>query len=176
MNYDTKGVILKTNANGDSLWMRQYNNYVYGSSPTHYQETFFGVEKTLDGGYILCGNVINQPKAKAWVVKTDSLGCIYNGCGSVITGDSNSELRTPNFEHFSIYPNPANDFVIIKPAVYTEEKCLVTIADVTGKVLVKQTYFKDEKLGLKELSSGIYLVNLYVKDQIISTKKLVIIK
>ncbi|MDO8999089.1 MAG: T9SS type A sorting domain-containing protein [Bacteroidota bacterium] len=158
VNYDNKGVILKTKPNGDSLWMRQYNNYITGSSPVSYNETFFGVEKTLDGGYILCGNVMNQPQAKAWLVKTDSLGCISIGCGNIITS-MDEKVREGNI---TLFPNPANDVLNINSELqFSNAEVINSLGQL---VLSKEMILKDQKaiINIKDLPNGVYL--LYLKN------------
>lgn len=174
MNYDTKGVILKTNANGDSLWMRQYNNYTTGSSPSNYRETFFGVERTLDGGYILCGNVLNQPAAKAWIVKTDSLGCVNAGCGSIITSGA-EEIENMKSE-LEIYPNPANDFILLKLGNSISGSHSIRITDVAGKEIMRITDITDPKVNIQGLFNGLYFLNLYQNESLTATEKLIILR
>lgn len=173
MNYDTKGVIIKAKANGDSVWMRQYNNYIYGSSPTNYQETFFGVERTFDGGYILCGNVMNQPQAKAWIVKTDSNGCVNAGCGYLITGgDEGANALSELTEIISLYPNPTNGTFILKANDNLEFPKQIIIRDVMGrnvKVIDKPAAYEHE-FNLEKESPGIYMITVYYTDKLISKR------
>ena len=58
--------IVKTNANGDSLWSRTYGRYI--------PESFHSVAQTFDGGYIFAGNVGFYTDTDFWLVKTDSNG------------------------------------------------------------------------------------------------------
>lgn len=173
MNYDTKGAILKTNANGDSLWMRQYNNHVYGSSPANYLETFYGIENTLDGGYILCGSVSNQPQNKAWIVKTDSLGCVSSGCGSVITDEYDLSANT---NQLRVVPNPARDYVDIEVPENVDKEYFVQIQDITGKIILELKVCGYERIDVSPYEGGIYIINLLLNSNMLSSKKLVIIK
>lgn len=62
--------LVKTNANGDTLWTRTFGK-------ESFDEGFF-VQQTTDGGYILTGYVINNPLTSGdfdvYLVKTDANG------------------------------------------------------------------------------------------------------
>jgi hypothetical protein len=87
--------LIKTNAQGDTLWTRTYGGSLY--------EVGYWVQQTTDGGYIIAGAVEN---GGAWLVKTDASGDAlwtrtYANCrfysvlqtadgGYVITGERHS--------------------------------------------------------------------------------------
>lgn len=72
-----------------------------------------------------------------------------------------------NDSSFEIYPNPTNNFVVLKSKCnYTS----VVIGDVTGKV-IKTT--DESKLDLTQLKSGIYLITVYKNSILLKTLKLV---
>ncbi len=180
MNYDIKGVILKVSAVGDSLWMRQYNNYQTPPNPLNYFETFFGIEKTYDGGYIACGGVINQPQGKAWVLKTDSLGCISAGCGSVINGTPTiisgikTQEKNEEAQSISIYPNPANDILNIELVEIKIKDYRLEIVNNLGQVVYQSLIINHHSsIVIKELPSGIYFINIFSKNGLIEAKKIV---
>ncbi len=56
--------LIKTDANGDSLWTRTYG--------TDNSETCYAVRQTSDGGYIMAGNTLAG--ARIFMVKTDTNG------------------------------------------------------------------------------------------------------
>jgi len=58
---NTDGYLLRTNSNGDSLWVRIFKDGIINS-----------VQETIDKGFILTGNKIGL-----WVVKTDPLGKVH---------------------------------------------------------------------------------------------------
>ena len=60
--------LIKTDADGDTLWTRTYGNY--------YQERGRSVRQTLDGGYIIAGrtNSLGAGNRDAYLIKTDSDG------------------------------------------------------------------------------------------------------
>ncbi len=181
MNYDTKGFILKVNALGDSLWMRQYNNYQTPSNPLNYFEAFYGIEKTYDGGYIACGGVMNQPQGKAWVLKTDSLGCLSPGCGSIINGTATvisgikTQQKNEEAQSISIYPNPANDILNIK-LESIDEFIIIKIYNNLGQVVKEEKPIfndKDASINISDLPNGFFCIRLYSNGEIVNTQKLI---
>jgi hypothetical protein len=169
MNYDTKGILLKVNALGDSLWMRQYNNYQTPPNPLNYFEILYSIEKTYDGGYITCGGVMNQPQAKAWVLKTDSLGCLSPGCGSVINGTPTviSGIKTQQTnevgQNIIIYPNPANNILNVEMLnlASTGSATKLEIINSLGQVLsIIELSNQTSTININELPSGLYQLKL----------------
>jgi hypothetical protein len=78
-----EGMILKTDANGDSLWSRIFDS--------EHVEAFHAVRQTPDGGYILSGQTNDSSAGgyDVWLMKTDSMGNtiwqrIYGGLGNDI--------------------------------------------------------------------------------------------
>ncbi len=178
MNYDTKGILLKVNALGDSLWMHQYNNYMSPSNPSNYHETFFGIEKTNDGGYIACGGVINKPQGKAWVVKTDSLGCVSAGCGSIINGTLTtgiSQLNADEENFVTLFPNPVNDVLNIRLRNMKDDitiKLYNNLGELTRK---EKVIFNNHtaSLDIKDLAKDIFCIRLYSNGELIATQKFI---
>ncbi|MBA2614037.1 MAG: T9SS type A sorting domain-containing protein [Bacteroidetes bacterium] len=159
VNEDINGTILKVNSNGDSLWMRQYSNYVTGSSPANYWETFYGIEKTLDGGYILCGSVVNKPQGKAWIVKTDSLGCVSFGCGNLIT---EAVENTNSKKELVLFPNPSSDILNIDfdpNDKYTKAQVINSLGQIVKEDVI-ELELKKYSIDIKDLPEGVYLLNL----------------
>jgi hypothetical protein len=76
---------------------------------------------------------------------------------------------------FHIYPNPANEvFVISSPIMYNNE-FVVSITDLSGKVVYTATSSQTEKVEIntRNLPSGAYFVNIQSAD-FLGTKKLII--
>lgn len=71
-NDSTNIFLMKTDANGDTLWTRTYGDSL--------QEEAFLCQKTHDGGYILSGfsEYNNADSSQMLIIKTDSLG--FSGC------------------------------------------------------------------------------------------------
>lgn len=105
-----QGVLLRTTATGDSLWMRYY--YYQDSLMSDGEGILMDVEPTADGGFVAVGEVYgsnsgdNPPgnNQDVWVLRVDSLGCIEPGC-ELITG---LQAQVANHrDALTVSPNPA---------------------------------------------------------------------
>ena len=178
--YDAGGVILKVNSVGDSLWMRQYNNYVSPPNPNNYFETLFGIEKSYDGGYIACGGIINQPQGKAWVIKMDSLGCVNAGCGGVISGTLSTGIAynpESSKEYVQIYPNPSSEFLNIEIAsgfVNNKAAYELEIVNALGqKVFTDMLSEPKTKVDIKMLDEGFYFIRIKKDSKLVESFKFI---
>jgi hypothetical protein len=61
---------------------------------------------------------------------------------------------------WSVYPNPANDFIQIKLSANDPDKYLVKIMDIAGRSLLSQA-LDNPHIDITNLKSGIYFVSLY---------------
>lgn len=77
-------------------------------------------------------------------------------------------------DHVRLYPNPAQDRLFVESDITSNAE--IQIADISGKVILRQACGGNCNLSVSPLQSGIYFVNLYVHDQLISTRKLAVIK
>ncbi len=73
---------------------------------------------------------------------------------------------------FSIYPNPANNFISIDTDV--TEQVRVQILNYKGQVVKEESLVNvSSQINVSDLSSGIYFVNILINDSV-STEKLII--
>jgi hypothetical protein len=73
-----------------------------------------------------------------------------------------------------IYPNPANNILYIE--MENNNVNLIEIRDVLGKLVISQTIEYKGSINTQSLQNGIYFVNLVNESNLISSKKIVIIK
>ncbi len=76
----------------------------------------------------------------------------------------------------NVYPNPANDMLNVSFDNQTQNTYTIKIVDVTAKVLIEQNCNSTCTIKLNTLQNGIYFVNLYNGNALLSTKKIVVIK
>jgi hypothetical protein len=172
-----KGMLMKLNANGDSLWARYYG---YGQFTDACQ--FNDLVLTDDGGFLAAGWQWHPTSGvyyqNAWIVKMDSMGCDVPGChiGDAIQNSNGSKEKT-----FSFFPNPATDYFTLKlsEGVLNMEDVEFKIIDASGRI-IKVFNFNpkqpDRLIEIQDLSSGIYQLILLNENQIIETQKLSVIK
>ena len=107
-----------------------------------------------------------------WVEVTDGNGCMAVD-SIVVTNDAS--IGSGNEITFSLYPNPANDQVIIQT---TETNLLFELYDLSGKVILRQQLGSSENLiDLSKISNGVYTYRVVSsKSTTPETGKLVISK
>ncbi len=85
----------------------------------------------------------------------DEVSITYNYTGSI--NDIMSEIN--------VFPNPANDFVIIKLKDVKNAKIMLT--DISGKIYIdKNTSSKETKLNISGIADGIYFIKINYDDKI----------
>lgn len=178
-----KGLLLRTNSQGDSLWMRSY--YYQDSVITNGQGRFYDVLPTPDGGFIAAGAVYNPVQAPnppgysqdTWVVKVDAQGCIVPGCDGVGV----SEVATNLLGAFSVFPNPAahGGAVTVQlklPASVADQALLLHIVAMDGRLVLQQRIVGngEHTLALDKLAAGTYHVHITAQQKWLTGGKLVI--
>ncbi|QQR87874.1 MAG: T9SS type A sorting domain-containing protein [Flavobacteriales bacterium] len=163
------GIMLRTTAQGDSIWMRHY--VYYDSLMTDGTGRFYDVIPTSDGGFAACGAAYgsasgNNPPGltqDVWVVKVDSLGCIEPGC-HLITG---VQSHVTNLQGALVaWPNPvahgttATVHVALPEALATSTLRLA-VSNAQGQLVLEQSAVQGNNvLDTSRLSAGLYHVHL----------------
>jgi len=139
--------IVKLAADGDFEWQKNFG----GSSTSVYYiptDQAWALQQTPDGGFIVAGMTAsndgdvsgNHGLLDIWVVKLSDASFVSNA-------DANS---------IWIYPNPANDYVVIHANEYLRDSHFV-ISDIMGnEVLSGQFSSNSITLSLQGLAAGIY--------------------
>ncbi|MFC7346143.1 BspA family leucine-rich repeat surface protein [Chryseobacterium zhengzhouense] len=100
-------------------------------------------------------NLIN---AKGWTITGDSYD---DRCESVLTA-----LESTLPDNFSIYPNPASDFIYVKNL---KNGLSYKIYDVAGRLIVKDNLNKNQ-IDIRSLSKGNYILQIIIDNTIKSLK------
>lgn len=189
INMNQNGVILKVDKKGNLIWMREYDHEPAGN----YWECFYGIEQTKEGGFIAGGNIVNMPKAKAWVVQTDSEGCVLPGCASsTITVDSipvppptpldtstvGLNKRLNKNINWKLFPNPAQNTLNVQIDGLTDFKSFdIRLFSMLGQEVKKiELHKRTESIDISELQLGMYLVLIYQDKVLIGNTKIEITK
>ena len=85
----------------------------------------------------------------------------------VITNTSIESLLENSF--VKVYPNPAKDYINIEIAESNYDGML-TLIDLTGKLVYKAIFNKQQIVPINDLNNGIYLVKIEVNNQIYYSK------
>ena len=179
------GFLLRTTADGDSLWMRYY--YYADTLFSNGQGRLHDVLPTPDGGFIATGAAYNPATSgyppgysqDVWVLKVDSLGCVVPGCNGV-TGIT---AQVTNLgEVLRLYPNPVQEQLhvgIHLPGTFaTSGPLMLTVTSLEGKLVLQQqvptSAAGEVVLDVSSLSSGMYSVHLSDATRWLAGKKFVV--
>lgn len=176
-----RGLLLRTTATGDSLWMREYD--YYDAEVTNGKGAFYDVQPTPDGGFIAVGvalAVAGQYTQDVWVVKTDSMGCIEPGC-HLITG---MESQITNLKDaLRVWPNPVARGGAVQVSVELPSNFVVqgqlrlTVTDALGRLVQEQVVAQGTtnlNFGNAQLTTGLYHLHLSDETRWISGGKLLV--
>ncbi|MEO6189755.1 MAG: T9SS type A sorting domain-containing protein [Saprospiraceae bacterium] len=94
------GWIFKCSSTGDSIWSRKIIH-----ANDSFPERFNNISLAQDGGFYLTGYSFlpGDYSSKAWIVKTDSFGCVVPGCEKVVASE---DIRNGKEKAFVFFPNP----------------------------------------------------------------------
>jgi hypothetical protein len=87
----------------------------------------------------------------------------------------NSIVNVRNNNDLSIYPNPANDYIIIDQSLNSGIISKVEILDIEGKVVLSKQILTGSandmsRLDISTLKSGVYVCRVIVNEAVISKK------
>ena len=171
MSFQYDGILMKFNANGDSLWKQRYS---YTDIDFSDNELYDGVT-TNDGGFITCGYVLANPGIvqQIWVVKTDS-----NGYAPGMHFLGINEVSKENKGDVRVFPNPAKGYVIVDYKTNTNAKeILLIITDMQGRLQKKQ-FLKNNStpnfVDVHNFINGMYNFTIFVDGKQKATSKIVI--
>ncbi len=148
--------LIKTNANGDSLWCHDFGgtDFSYGNE----------VYLTNDNGFIACGGITIGTDHNAYLVKTNEFGIskVYENSYNM---------------NFLIYPNPCKGIFSIKQNNISNEICFLKIFNSTGKMIMNKSFGSENEqtLDISNYSNDLYLL-IIIKNDKVFTSKLIIQK
>jgi len=73
--------------------------------------------------------------------------------------------------NYNIYPNPTSDWIEIE--TMTSEELLITILDLSGKVLIKKISLGSSRVNLTNLHEGLYILKIKQSDKVLETRKII---
>ncbi|MEO6902222.1 MAG: T9SS type A sorting domain-containing protein [Bacteroidia bacterium] len=137
--------------------MNPYNSATFGQGN---MEKAFSINKTSDGGYIICGTSNSfSPFDHIYLVKTDSSGV---SSGKIINVITNINTYSKISSKYTVYPNPTKDKININTIAGIKIKSL-TIKDILGKAypapLITVNQDKIE-VDCSFLKNGMYFISI----------------
>ena len=154
------GWLVKTTANGDTLWTRTYN-------PSSSIDLIRDMLVMPNGDIIMVGfgRGENSTTQDGWILRVDSMGCELEGCFTV---GINDELSIKN-EELKVWPNPVSDMLNMAFSIHAPSgRALeVTVFDAVGRRVHSETLrFAQEnnRMDVSNWTNGIYLITLSDDD------------
>ena len=153
-------LLVKTDANGDTLWTR-----TYGEPGWDYFGDEVALQQTSDNGYVMVGATsgFGAPYGKhfVYVVKTDSTGYAAKGGTVNIAEKNKSDL-------LHVYPNPSNDIFNVQ----TNAIGSLRVFNLLGEQLFIKENFNGGAVDLSKQAKGVYVIVFQSGEQSSSIKLL----
>lgn len=169
-----EGYISKVSENGALLWQRFYHHAEFGDN------SLYDIDELPNGGFLCSGRAYNYAPfgdsvdtRSAWLLALDEMGCLVPGCDTLGIG-----ITEQNPVQFSIYPNPADQFINI--AFSTHEAmgdAVIRLYDMQGKLLKSVATTRPQAtymLDSAALESGIYFIKIEGKNAVATQKVMVV--
>jgi hypothetical protein len=177
-DYNWNAWLIKVSHEGVLEWERFYH-FVESTEDKH---RVYDLKATSDGGYIFCGDAIDedaetngQVTQQGWLVKVDACGCLVPGCDVECTIGVN-ETENDARKYFIYGPNPASQYL----NVYFFEgipDAIVSIYDLNGKRLDsfiprqgKTTFM----LNIESYTSGTYILSCEKDGLLLQSERITI--
>jgi hypothetical protein len=152
----------------------------YTSNPN--QDVYLkDLRRTADGGFIMAGYEYTSTPQKGYLVKTDSLGlsCSVLECDSVayhFPDAVSPPILPPPQTFFSIYPNPAQDHLVVENNSL-EKSATFVLYDVVGRRVLSVISHNQSIVSVEHLPSGVYLYQfLNPQNQIVAYGKVSVVR
>ncbi|MDX1911110.1 MAG: T9SS type A sorting domain-containing protein [Saprospiraceae bacterium] len=170
------GWVFRVDENRTILWDRTFTD----TSNLGMAEGLYSITCTSDGGYIAVGRLVNNMtgvfEAHNWILKLDSLGCLEPICGEVNYITDTGEITFLKGKDIIVYPNPASDYVNIRlPKDYSLNNLTAFLVSNDGKQIKKVIVSAIEtQIIIPEMLSGIFYLILANKNEIVTSKRIVV--
>lgn len=155
----------------------------FGYSITGNTVSFFDSSQGVTNYYWSFGDNTHDTLANPIHSYTDSLHhsitlMTSNNCGYAIKYITIDTVSIPTSiayqaqlfdKHFTVFPNPTNDFIQISPSL--DKSNIVSISNILGQVVLRTKY--NDRIPVSELKSGLYFLQVY-QDGLFHTKPFII--
>ncbi len=171
------GWLFRMNETREVLWERSYID-------SSYQGRTLGLRHiipTNDGGYMATGTITNFMngvwESHNWLLKLDSLGCLEPGCGNINYITDTEEVVFLKGIGLKIFPNPASDYVQVGfPNEFSINDVTMHLISNEGKTIRQSNVYSSQQLfSLSGIVSGTYYILIIRRNEIIGSKRIVII-
>jgi hypothetical protein len=162
--FGTYGYFLKTDSNGDSLWMHDYSLY---PEDENYLQNFC---LTSDSGIILTGCTFGPPLhiPSVWAEKLDSYGLIVGlkEHGGMEAGEQG---------RMEVWPNPADGVLSVKGlGLGSGIDYEIVVYDIFGREVLVSGYSSPCELNVSSLPPGIYFAVIKNGSAVLGSRKFLV--
>ncbi len=168
------GWMTKLNAQGEMLWQRFFLPF---PSLQDYQWGYLEhVAVTERGNIVAAGRGENHTSALdhaqyAWIIKTDSMGCLVPGCALSL-----GELTTAPV-YLRVYPNPATDVLnVLLKADQPLPGAVFKLTDMLGRTRHSWKAGPEDiqyQISLTDFEQGMYVLQLWRNGQLLGWEKVI---
>jgi hypothetical protein len=168
------GLVASYSLTGNLLWERKI--YISAAEANQFNDARI----TDDGGVILVGETSGASHTQdVWIVKLDSLGCLFPGCNLY---ENIQDLTPPRQQlGLKIYPNPVTNkatLIIENSSDYRGNSMEILVYNSMGQVIYRTSYFLDGYLpevpiNMSDQASGLYNVRVLLHGEQLGVQKLV---
>ncbi len=154
--FDYRTVLLRTDANGDSLWTKEFTGFGLNNA-AH-------VEVGINGDISVLSTTTDQNTGETYfyLLKTDSVGLLI------------TSIPKNNLSNFEIVPNPASEKINVT-GIEGFNQLRIRIISLSGKVI--EEFISNENrftVNTEALIDGAYFLQIITDNEIIATKKFVV--
>ena len=172
------GWLIKTDANGDTLWTRTFN-------PSSLIDRFLNMLVMPNGDIVMVGSGRDEGEIiqYGWILRVDSMGCLAENCFSVGIEEQPFGSAQGRLE---VYPNPAITEVTLSLGSADLQDAEIVITDMLGRVMCSggdcfthSGEFAMTGTGVVDISTwpiGLYICSLYSHQRLLQTSRLVRMK
>jgi extracellular elastinolytic metalloproteinase len=121
------------------------------------------LSNSINSNASLTGSIFHEGQYTIIWTATDGDGN-ETTCTFTLTVNEFVSVNDISQSNISIYPNPANDFIMI------EANGRVEISDISGKKLMSQELNSGDEIDLSSLKQGFYFVTVIEKERTQTTK------
>jgi hypothetical protein len=177
-NFNWNAWLIKVSQEGVLEWERFYH-FVESTNDKH---RVYDLKATSDGGYIFCGDAIDedvetngQVIQQGWLVKVDGCGCLVPGCDVDCTVSTHND-KAEQKKYFIFGPNPVSQYLNIYFFEAQQDAKLV-VYDMTGKQLdsfVPRTGNTTYMLDVEHYAAGTYVLSLQEDGRVMQSERIVV--
>ena len=153
------GWLIKIDATGNIIWDRKYvADARFGA-----QSYLYDINILSNGDLLSCGeldftyDVGINPIQQAWILRTDSNGCMMDQCWLSVQDISQPEVM------INEYPNPTNDYINLSIGDITNARSpLFSLYNTLGQQVMSHTLTQDKaSFPVSELAAGLFIFGVF---------------